>query len=195
MSELDKIAGNIARDLDAGDKDAAATVLSQQYGSLQKEDFITLLKGVDSKEQDSIGYDLTLKIGANNVAEHFALLPGNENASAKLMASLMDEGKGIDAKALMDRVVGAIEQRNVMETLGRNGDYRLWLKAVDTYEKDGIGHDVTIDLNNLDIKTGVIWTVNTTPEVAPKQLGMSEESLDIPALTLEKAAGKDNSVS
>lgn len=194
MSELDKIAGNIARDLDAGDKSAAATLLSQQYASIQREDFLTLVKAIDSQEKDGKGYDMAVKIGADGTPQHYALLPENENASAKSMASLMDEGKVVEAKALMDQVMLSISQRNGREVLGTNGDFRLWAKAVDSYEKDGIGHDINIDVNNPDI-TCISWSVNAKPEDAAKQLGMSDESLDIPALSLGKADGDGDSVS
>lgn len=187
MSQFDQIAGEVARNLDAGNKEAASNALSQYAASLQREDFRTLVKAVNSLEKDGQGYDMTVKLGANNVPEHYAVLPAVEHGSAKLMAQLMDGGKGAEAQILMNQVMASINQRNAQDYSGTVRDFRLWAMAVDTYEKDGLGGDVTIDLKSADISS-VNWQMQIGSVASSSQPKAGGDTIAIPALILDKPA-------
>jgi S1-C subfamily serine protease len=194
MSEIEQVAAYIANNLDSGNKDAAATALSQQAAGLQREQFRTLVKAVDRQEQDGKGFDMTVKIAANGVPEHYAVLPAVENGSAKLMAQFMDEGKGAEAQALMNQVMESINVRDARDYMATVKDFRLWAMAVDSYENDGVGHDVSIDLKKSDI-TSVGWQMEVRTQAGSANLSMGGDSVDIPALILDKPAGEGEVVS
>lgn len=193
MGQLDQIASEVAGNLDAGKREAASNTLSQYASSLQREDFRTLVKSVDSQEHDGQGLDMTVKITTNGVPEHYAVLPAVEHGSAKLMAQLMDDGKGVEAQVLMNQVMAAISQRNALDNNATVKDFRLWAMAVDTYEKEGIGGDVAIGLKNPSISS-VNWQMEIASLAGPIPSKKGGDTIAIPSLILDKPAVETDTV-
>ena len=156
MSNFDKAADGIASNLDASKADDVARQLSQYSQQLSREDFRSLLKTVDTKENDGVGLDLVIKYDALNTPEHYSVLPADQHATAKKMAGLMDSGKTADAVELLNKTAREMDAKHPGDAAAVQQEFSRWALAVDKYEQDGTGSDISIDLTKPGVK-GLNW--------------------------------------
>jgi len=157
-NQFDRAAREIATNLDSGKEQEAATQLSQYAQQLSREDYRSLIKAVDANEQDDKGLDLIVKKDAQGTPTSFAILPKELHQSARDMARLMDTGapKTAAATELLNRTATNIDNANGGDAQKTQQQFSRWAIAVDAYERDGIGSDVTVDLSKPGL-TGLSW--------------------------------------
>ncbi len=156
MTDFDRSAQEIATALDSGREDIAAQSLSQFAQSLSREDFRKLVTTVDQKEKDDVGSDLIIKRDTNGTPVSYSVLSKDLHAAARGMAGLMDKGKSADAMEYMSKIAKQIDANNSTDPVKAAEQMRLWSLAVDAYERDGVGCDVTIDLKKRGVD-GISW--------------------------------------
>lgn len=184
MSDLDTPARDIAGKLDAGKREEVSQSLSQYAQGLSRADFRQLVSKIDQMETDDQGLDLILKKDATGTPVNYTVLPSRLHASAREMARLMDAGSEREAHDFMGRTTV-----DIFNMSGKNADealktYGLWAMAVDAYEKDGLGIDVTVDSSKPKAEA-VKWLKNPPPERATNDVS-------IPALIRGQEARQDS---
>ncbi len=155
MTDINLSAKEIASNLDEGKEDEAARQLSNFAQQLSRDDFRKLVKAVDANEKDGVGLDLVIKYD-NNTPVSYTILSAELHASAKQMAQLMDTGKTADATELLNATARQMEKDNPRNPAKVQKSFGRWAMAVDAYEKDGVGSDVTIDPKKPGV-TGIEW--------------------------------------
>ncbi len=156
MTDFEKVGQKIADDLDASKPDDVAKQLSQYSQQLSRDDFRKLIKTVDEKEKDDKGLDLIIKYDSKNTPVQYSILPKELHASAKKMAELMDKGKTADAVELLNKTATDLDKQYPKDPKKVQQEFSRWSLAVDTYEKDGVGSDVSIDLKKTGVD-GISW--------------------------------------
>jgi hypothetical protein len=127
-------------ELDSGAREVAAALFSDysRHVTVERPDQARDLKGqvikcVDQREKDGVGDDLAVKYDENGRPKHFAMLPNVLNSAAKDVAKKLDEGKIPEA---------AEEFAATVNGISNSRDQKLFVLAIDAYEKDGVGRDV-----------------------------------------------------
>lgn len=143
--DINESAGKLAKSLDGQpEKETAQAFLGELSRITQREDRASLLSRVDSLEEKNSGLDLILKRDNQQKVIAYTILPSAMNESARTMATLMDAGNVHEAMNLAARVKAGIgvEQTNPQQATQR---FAGWSIAVDAYEQDGVGEDVSIN--------------------------------------------------
>lgn len=157
MGGFGDAARDLAANLDFGNEDLVGQKLSAYAQQLSREDFKQLLSTVDQVEKDGVGLDLVLKRDGHGTPTNYAVIPNQLHQSARDMAGLMDSGREVEAEQLMQKATGDIFRIYPRDEAMKK--YGLWAMAVDAYERDGVGVDVTIDKTKPGIE-GIAWLRN-----------------------------------
>lgn len=143
--DSDNVADKLAKVLDEGTEEEAAqmfrTELADAGSSANRKE---LISKIDEREEDFTNLDLIVKRDQSGEPEAYTILPKEQHESARQMATLMDAGNVTEASRLGSSVRDGFggtrdEPRDSKLAFGR------WSIAVDAYEKNQVGEDVTIN--------------------------------------------------
>ncbi len=146
-SNINESADKLAKSLDERPEEEVATAfLSELSKYADRQDRINLVDSVDQRERDGINLDLILKKDQEGSTMAYTILPAEMHQSARQMATLMDAGNVHQAMELASSVKASIKSESSdADPQSAIKRFAQWSIAVDAYETDGVGEDVSIN--------------------------------------------------
>lgn len=131
--------------------------MQQQAGDQSEHVILQGMARIDEKEKDGLGIDVAVKFGEDGRVEQATFLAAEFNLTAKEFAANMDTGNHKKAAELLDKIMPTMSADDMVK----------FLQAVDAYELDGKGEDITIDSSNA--APSISWTLNELEIVNDKK--------------------------
>lgn len=142
--ELTQSARRAADALDNMPESTGAELFRNEYAKTRtREETRQFVEMVDAHEQDGKGLDVVVKRDDQGNPRGFAVIPQLWHQAARQMAAAMDAGNE-NLAAEINKVVKADIDKGAHDSRDAELKYGLFSIAVDAYEKDGVGRDVTI---------------------------------------------------
>lgn len=146
--DVNESADKLSNALDTGSENEVASLFMQELQSAgTRDNRRQLITRVDQLEKNFHNLDLIVKNDDSGTPIGYSILPKDQHESARKMATLMDEGNVYEAATFGAKVKDSFgtnrdEARNQKLAFGR------WSIAVDAYEQNNKGEDVTINYFN-----------------------------------------------